>query len=115
MSEIMQNTKEAGLNLAMPERRSFTQLAWAVTIHKSQGKTFAKVIVDIGQGTFAHGQAYVALSRCTTLEGLVLKKPILQRHMLLDSRVVDFMKKFQREDEVMSEKIYSDLGYEDFS
>ena len=91
------------------------KLAWAVTIHKSQGKTFAKVIVDIGQGTFAHGQAYVALSRCTTLEGLVLKKPILQRHMLLDSRVVDFMKKFQREDEVMSEKIYSDLGYEDFS
>ena len=57
----------------------FTQyplmLAWAVTIHKSQGKTFDKVIIDIGKGTFTHGQMYVALSRCTTLEGIVLKKP----------------------------------------
>jgi ATP-dependent exoDNAse (exonuclease V) alpha subunit len=52
---------------------SFTQypliLSWAVTIHKSQGKTFNKVIVDMGTGAFAHGQTYVALSRCTTLSG----------------------------------------------
>lgn len=55
----------------------FTQyplmLAWAVTIHKSQGKSFDKVIIDIGRGAFAHGQVYVALSRCTSFEGLVLK------------------------------------------
>jgi len=74
---------------------SFTQfplrLAWAVTIHKSQGKTFDKVIVDIGSGAFAHGQTYVALSRCTTFEGLVLKRPILKRHILLDDDVVQFM------------------------
>ncbi len=74
----------------------FTQyplkLAWAVTIHKSQGQTFSKVIIDIGWGTFAHGQMYVALSRCTTLEGIVLKQPLAQRHVLLDSRVVDFHK-----------------------
>jgi len=52
------------------------RLSWAVTIHKSQGKTFDRVVVDIGRGTFAHGQVYVALSRCTSFEGLVLKKPI---------------------------------------
>ena len=76
---------------------SFTQyplrLAWAVTIHKSQGKTFSRVIVDIGNGAFAHGQTYVALSRCTSFEGLVLKRPILKRHILLDDNVVQFMER----------------------
>ena len=67
------------------------KLAWAITIHKSQGKTFSKVVLDIGNGTFAPGQMYVALSRCTDLEGLVLKKPIFQRHILLDDQVVRFM------------------------
>lgn len=74
---------------------SFTQYplrpAWAVTIHKSQGKTFDKVIIDVGNGTFAHGQAYVALSRCSNFEGLVLKRPILRRHILLDHSIVRFM------------------------
>ncbi|MCC6758470.1 MAG: AAA family ATPase, partial [Candidatus Omnitrophica bacterium] len=78
---------------------SFTQyplrLAWAVTIHKSQGKTFSKIIVDIGRGTFAHGQVYVALSRCTSLQGLVLKKPILKKHIFMDWRVVRFMTGWQ--------------------
>ncbi|MDP2653492.1 MAG: AAA family ATPase [Candidatus Omnitrophota bacterium] len=78
---------------------SFTQyplrLGWAVTIHKGQGKTFSRIIVDIGRGTFAHGQMYVALSRCTSLEGLVLKKPILKKHILMDWRVVKFMTGYQ--------------------
>ncbi len=65
--------------------------AWAVTIHKSQGKTFDKAIVDIGYGTFAHGQAYVALSRCVSFDGLILKKPILKKHILLDNSVERFM------------------------
>jgi hypothetical protein len=77
----------------------FTQypimLAWAVTIHKSQGKTFDKVIVDIGKGTFAHGQLYVALSRCTTLEGLILKKPIHKKHIWMDYKVVKFLTRYQ--------------------
>ena len=70
-------------------------LAWAVTIHKSQGKTFDEVIIDIGRGTFAHGQTYVALSRCTTLSGIILKKPILKKHIWTDYRVVDFLTKYQ--------------------
>jgi len=78
---------------------SFTQyplrLAWAITIHKSQGKTFEKVIIDIGRGTFSHGQIYVALSRCTSLEGVVLKKPILKKHIFMDRRIVRFMTEYQ--------------------
>ena len=70
-------------------------LAWAVTIHKGQGKTFDKVIIDIGNGTFAHGQMYVALSRCTTLEGIVLKKPALKKHIWTNYRVMDFLTKYQ--------------------
>jgi ATP-dependent DNA helicase PIF1 len=78
---------------------AFTQyplkLAWAVTIHKSQGKTFDRVVVDIGRGTFAHGQVYVALSRCTSFEGLVLRKPIGRPHIRMDWRVVKFLTGFQ--------------------
>jgi ATP-dependent DNA helicase PIF1 len=78
---------------------TFTQyplmLAWAITIHKSQGKTFEKVVIDIGKGTFAHGQMYVALSRCTSMDGLVLKQPILKKHIWTDFQVRDFLTKYQ--------------------
>ncbi len=70
-------------------------LGWAVTIHKAQGKTFSRVVVDLGAGAFAPGQVYVALSRCTSLEGLVLRRPVERRHIFPDRRVVEFLTAFQ--------------------
>ncbi len=66
------------------------RLAWAITIHKSQGKTFENVIIDLGKGAFAHGQTYVALSRCTSLEGIILKKRIHPRDIMLDPTVIEY-------------------------
>ncbi|MDC1465777.1 helix-turn-helix domain-containing protein [Polaribacter sp.] len=65
------------------------RLAWAITIHKSQGLTFEKAIID-AEASFAHGQTYVALSRCTSLEGLVLKTPITRSAIINDSTVSVF-------------------------
>ncbi len=67
-------------------------LAWAITIHKSQGKTFDNVIIDLGRQAFAHGQVYVALSRCTTLEGITLRRPVRKEDIIFDKRVVEFFK-----------------------
>jgi ATP-dependent DNA helicase PIF1 len=81
--------------LRSEEVGSFTQypvrLAFAVTIHKSQGKTFENVVIDVGRGTFAHGQMYVALSRCTSLAGIVLKQKLTKSHIMTDWRVVKFL------------------------
>lgn len=65
------------------------KLAWAITIHKSQGLTFERAIID-AQAAFAHGQVYVALSRCKTLEGLVLSSPIASRGVDTDQAVLRF-------------------------
>jgi hypothetical protein len=75
---------------------SFTQypvkLAWAVTIHKSQGRTFDQVVIDLGNGAFAHGQTYVALSRCRSFEGIILKQNIRTFDVIVDPKVRAFMK-----------------------
>jgi len=73
---------------------TFTQyplkLAWAITIHKSQGATFDKVHIDLGRGAFAHGQAYVALSRCRSLKGITLERPLRLSDIRVDGRIVHF-------------------------
>lgn len=66
------------------------RLAWAITIHKSQGLTFRHVNIDITGGVFAGGQTYVALSRCTSLEGICLKEPIRHSDIFVKSEVVRF-------------------------
>lgn len=67
------------------------RLAWAVTIHKSQGKTYDRAIVDLGQRSFAPGQTYVALSRITALDGLYLSRPLRPSDIIVDENVVRFM------------------------
>lgn len=83
---------------------AFTQfpvrLAWAITIHKSQGLTFRSVTVDFSGGTFAGGQAYVALSRCTSLEGLVLKKRLTRSDVFVRPEIVQFAQQFNNQEAI---------------
>ncbi|MDO5720156.1 MAG: AAA family ATPase [Actinomycetaceae bacterium] len=67
------------------------KLAWAITIHKSQGQTLQRAVIDLTGGTFATGQLYVALSRCVSLDGLVLKRHVEPRHVKVDYRVRRFL------------------------
>jgi ATP-dependent exoDNAse (exonuclease V) alpha subunit len=66
------------------------KLAWAITIHKSQGKTFDRVIIDLGYGAFESGQTYVALSRCRTLDGIVLKRKLRPDDVIVDPRILEY-------------------------
>ena len=67
-------------------------LAWAITIHKSQGKTLERVIIDLGTGAFAAGQLYVALSRCKSLSGIALKQAVTRSDIRCDPEVIAFMR-----------------------
>ena len=77
---------------------SFSQIpikpAWALTVHRSQGLTFNHVVIDFAGGAFTGGQTYVALSRCTTLEGITLLKPLSERDIIVNMAVVDFSRQF---------------------
>lgn len=100
-----------GMQIVSEPVGTFTQypfrLAWAITIHKSQGKTFDKVIIDIGSGTFVPGQMYVALSRCTSFEGIILKTPIKPHNIRTDFRIFKFLTGYQYK------KAEKELSHED--
>jgi len=78
-------TKTVGRYTQLPFR-----LAWAVTIHKAQGLTLESVTIDLDRGTFERGQAYVALSRCRTIEGLSLSRPLRVEDVKLDKSIIEF-------------------------
>lgn len=84
------------------------KLAWAVTIHKSQGLTFDRVIIDAGK-SFTAGQVYVALSRCRTLEGIVLKSKITPEVIFKDNRILHF-----HSDTVANDKVEAILSNEKY-
>ncbi len=87
---------------------SFTQyplkLAWAITIHKSQGLTFEKAVIDAGYA-FAAGQVYVALSRCTNLNGLFLMTRISQNAIMSDARIVDFTENYLSSEQDLQQQL----------
>lgn len=86
------------------ELGTFTQfpvrLAWAITIHKSQGLTFSRVSIDFTGGVFAGGMTYVALSRCRSLDGLHLKKAITPSDVFVNPNIVRFSERFNNQDDV---------------
>ena len=94
---------------------TFTQyplkLAWAITIHKSQGLTFEKAVID-ARDAFAHGQVYVALSRCRTLNGLVLSSRIIQRSIIDDTSISDFTKETEKKQPGQKELEESKKAYQ---
>lgn len=117
--EIWQNTKYS-LNKETNEitetvdgtfRQYPLKAAWAITIHKSQGLTFDNIVIDAG-AAFAHGQVYVALSRCRSLQGLVLTSPLSPRTLINDASVLEFSKGAQENQPGETQLYNAKLNYQ---
>lgn len=92
---INEKTKEIQEDIVGQFSQHPLKLAWAITIHKSQGLTFEKAIID-ANAAFAHGQVYVALSRCKTLEGLVLRSKLNESGIISDKSVSQFTQHIEK-------------------
>ncbi len=104
--DMDKTTKEVSQKVVGSFKQYPLRLAWAITVHKSQGLTFDKAIID-AQNSFTHGQFYVALSRCRTLEGLVLASPFSPQAVITDSKVKDFST-LQSENQASEESLSKD-------
>jgi ATP-dependent exoDNAse (exonuclease V) alpha subunit len=91
------------------------RLAWAITVHKSQGLTFKQVKIDFTGGVFAGGQTYVALSRCTSLEGISLKEPIRRNEVFVRPEVKQFAKNYNNNNIINTALIESKADLEYFN
>ena len=100
--KIDSNTKKVTSKILGTFKQFPIKLAWAITIHKSQGLTFDKALIDLSTGTFSSGQAYVALSRVRSFEGLFLRNPISENDIKIDTNVIQFSKKFNNQDEIQN-------------
>lgn len=90
--EATQKFREVVIPVTLAEYQQIPlRLAWAVTVHKSQGQTYEDVVIDMGRGAFSPGQTYVALSRVRSLEGLYLTRAITMQDIMVDPDVVRFM------------------------
>lgn len=109
------NTKKITEEVLGTFRQYPVKLAWALTIHKSQGLTFNNVIIDLGRGAFAGGQTYVALSRCRSFDGLTLRSTIADRDVFVNPSIIQFSSTFNSPEliEEAIETAHADRCYRD--